>query len=87
MAEDETVRLYLVREVQHEAGWLSRDFKRVLFTKAEGEWSHRVANADWLPRGRMLPWRDKALEAAKHRLLDSLDGTAYFEEPDDRLPK
>ena len=87
MAEEETVRLYLVREVEREAGWRSREFMRVLFTKAEGEWSHRVANADWLPRGRMLPWRNTTLEEAKQRLLDSQDGSACFEEPGARLPK
>ena len=87
MAGEETVRLYLVREVEREAGWWSREFMRVLFTKADGEWSHRVANSDWLPRGRMLPWRDKTLEDAKQRLLVTLDCPAHYEEPGERLPE
>lgn len=87
MAEEETVRLYLVREVEREAGWWSREFMRILFTKSEGAWSHRTANGDWLPRGRTLPWRDESLEAAKQRLLDSMDGPAYFEEPGELLPE
>ncbi len=87
MAEEETVGLYLVREVEGEGNWRSREFTRVLFSKAEDEWSHRVANADWRPRGRTLPWRDKTLEEAKQRLLDSLDGHAYFEEPGKFLPE
>jgi len=85
MAE-ESVGLYLVREVERGSSWCSREFMRVLFTRSEGEWSHRVANSEWLPRGRLLPWRDKSLEEAKQRLLDSLDGHAYFEEPGNRLP-
>ena len=89
MTEDDTeaVGLYLVREVEGDAGWWSREFMRVLFMKTEGAWSHRIANPDWRPRGRMLPLRDKTLEAAKQRLLDSLEGHAYFEEPGDLLPK
>lgn len=89
MAEDDTeeIGLYLVRETEHKGGWLAREFKRVLFTKSEGEWSHRIANSNWRPRGRMLPWRDKTLELAKQRLLDSVDEHAYFEEPGDSLPK
>jgi hypothetical protein len=86
MAEEETIRLYLVREVEREAGWWSREFLRVLFTREEGEWSHRVANAEWLPRGRVLPWRDKTLEEAKQRLLQSQDDIAYYEEPGKLLP-
>lgn len=82
MAETEEVRLYLVREVEREAGWWSREFMRVLFTRADGQWSYRVANNDWLPRGRTLPWRDDTLEGAKQRLLDAQEGPAYFEEPD-----
>jgi hypothetical protein len=87
MAEEENVRLYLVREAEREAGWWSREYMRVLFTRSEGEWSHRVANASWLPRGRMLPWRDKTLEEAKQRLLQSLDGPAHYEEPGRLLPE
>lgn len=88
MAEEaESNALYLVREVETEQGWQVREFKRVLFMKFEGEWSHRLANADWRPRGRTLPWRDKSLEAAKQRLLDSLEEHAYYEEPGKLLPK
>ncbi len=89
MAEDDTeeIGLYLVREVESKGGWYVRKFKRVLFMKSEGEWSHRIANPNWRPRGRMLPWRDASLEEAKQRLLDSLEGHAYFEEPGDSLPK
>jgi hypothetical protein len=86
MSEAEEVRLYLVREMEREAGWWSREFMRILFIKADGQWSHRVANTDWLPRGRTLPWRDDNLEAAKQRLLDAQDGPAYFENPGDLLP-
>ncbi len=72
MAEEETVGLYLVREVEGEGNWRSREFTRVLFSKAEDEWSHRVANADWRPRGRTLPWRDKldfyAVKMAEYKI-------------------
>ena len=43
MAKSEEVRLYLVREVEREAGWWSREFMRVLFTKTDGKWTHHVA--------------------------------------------
>lgn len=87
MGSEETVRLYLVREVEREAGWWSREFMRVLFTRDDGAWSHRVANAEWLPRGRVLPWRDKTLEEAKQRLLLAQDDYAYYEEPGQSLPE
>ncbi|MDP6572199.1 MAG: hypothetical protein QGI63_08790 [Rhodospirillales bacterium] len=79
--------LYLVREVATAEGWYVREFKRVLFTKFEGAWSHRIANSQWRPRGRTLPWSDKTLEEAKRRLLDSLEEPAYYEEPGGSLPK
>lgn len=88
MAEEaESKALYLVREVESQEGWMVREFKRVLFMNFEGEWSHRFANPDWRPRGRTLPWRDKTLDAAKKRLLQSLEEHAYYEEPGERLPK
>lgn len=87
MSAEETVRLYLVREIEREAGWWSREFMRVLFTREAGEWSHRVANAEWLPRGRVLPWRDTTLEDAKQRLLQAQDAYAYYEEPGKLLPE
>ena len=86
MAETEEVQHYLVREVEREAGWWSREFTRILFNKIDGQWSHRVANTNWLPRGRTLPWRDGSLDEAKLRLLDAQDGPAYFEEPGNFLP-
>ncbi len=89
MADDasEELGLYLVREVVSTEGWLVREFKRVLFMKFESEWSHRIANSEWRPRGRTLPWRDKTLEEAKQRLLDSQEEHAYYEEPGDSLPR
>jgi hypothetical protein len=89
MADDDTQEtgLYLIREVVTKDGWTAREFRRVLFMKLEGTWSHRVANPDWRPRGRMLPWQDATLEAAKQHLLDSLDGHAYYEEPGASLPR
>lgn len=89
MADDdnEELGLYLVREVQAEEGWFVREFKRVLFTKFEGGWSHRFANSQWRPRGRTLPWSDKTLEEAKQRLLDAQEEHAYYEEPGDSFPR
>ena len=48
---------------------------------------HRVANSEWRPRGRTLPWREKTLEEAKQRLLDSLEEHAYYEEPGGSFPR
>ena len=86
MAKSEEVRLYLVREVEREAGWWSREFMRVLFTETDGKWTHHVANTEWQSRGRTLPWRDDSLEAAKQRLIDMQKGPAYFEKPGEFLP-
>ena len=79
--------LYLVREVETSEGWYVREFKRVLFTKFEGAWSHRVSNSEWRPRGRTLPWSDKTMEEAKQRLLDTLEEHAYYEEPGGSFPR
>ena len=89
MTNDETeeVEFFLVREVEGEENWLRRQFKRVVFMKSEGTWSHRFADPDWRPRGRILPHRDETLEDAKRRLLESQDGHAYFEEPGDALSR
>jgi len=89
MADDdnEEQRLYLVREVQVEEGWYVRKFKRVLFTKFEGGWSHRLANSEWRPRGRSLPWSDKTLEEAKQRLLESVEEHTHYEEPGGSFPR
>ena len=89
MADDasEELGMYLVREVATTEGWYVREFKRVLFTKFEGAWSHRIANSEWRPRGRTLPWNDKTLEEAKQRILDSLEEHAYYEEPGGSFPR
>ena len=89
MADDDSEEqgLYLVRELQTAEGWFVREFKRVVFTKFEGAWSHRFANSQWRPRGRTLPLSDKTLEEAKQRLLDALEEHAYYEAPGDSFPR
>ena len=89
MADDEIEEhvLYLVREVETTEGWYVREFKRVLFTKFEGAWSHRIANSEWRPRGRTLPWSDETLEEAKQRLLDASEQHAYYEVPGETFPR